>query len=170
MLPILVPSSAKHLAIQILVIAKSNGRKYFDRLCLRYHPSQQGITCSTEARIRCENCSRLRMKTLQRCYWRHPSVFIVNCNHISSFILIVEFEQANFWWGHINLIKHSRIFQKRLTARFWDFLTFRYLLPGAILSKFQIRISIFAETRAILSRLVGEILFRYENTTFFYHI
>ena len=29
MLPILVPSSAKRIATQILVIAKLNGRKYF---------------------------------------------------------------------------------------------------------------------------------------------
>ena len=49
----------------------------------------------------CENCSRLRMKTLERCQWRHSSVFIVNCEHISSFVLIVEFEQANVCWVHI---------------------------------------------------------------------
>ena len=29
--PILVPSSAKHIAIQVLVIVKLNGRKYFLR-------------------------------------------------------------------------------------------------------------------------------------------
>ena len=46
-------------------------------------------------RIRCENCSRLRMKTQERCQWHHFSVFIVNCEHISSFVLIFEFEQAN---------------------------------------------------------------------------
>ena len=33
--PILVPSSAKHIATQVLAIAKLNGRKYFfERLCL----------------------------------------------------------------------------------------------------------------------------------------
>ena len=52
-------------------------------------------------RIRCENCSRLRIKTLERCQWRHSSVFTVNCEHISSFVLTVEFEQANVCWVHI---------------------------------------------------------------------
>ena len=47
------------------------------------------------------------------------------------------------------------------------FINFYCLLSGAILSKFQVRIFIFVETRAILSRLVGEILPRCENTTFF---
>ena len=41
------------------------------------------------------------MKTLERCQWRHSSVFIVNCEHISSFVLIAEFEQANVYWVHI---------------------------------------------------------------------
>ena len=52
-------------------------------------------------RIRCENCSRLRMKILERCQWRHSSVFIVNYEHSSSFVLIVEFEQANVCWVYI---------------------------------------------------------------------
>ena len=41
------------------------------------------------------------MKTLERCQWRHSSVFIVNCQHILIFALIVEFEQANVFWVHI---------------------------------------------------------------------
>ena len=49
----------------------------------------------------CENCSRLRMKTLQWCRWRRSSVIIVNCEHISNFVLIVDFEQANFFWVQI---------------------------------------------------------------------
>ena len=51
-------------------------------------------------RIRCENCSRLRIKTLEQCQWRHPSAFIVNCEHISSFVLIVKFKQKNVCWVH----------------------------------------------------------------------
>ena len=35
------------------------------------------------------------MKTLERCQWCHSSVFIVNCEHISNFVLIIDFEQAN---------------------------------------------------------------------------
>ena len=51
--------------------------------------------------MRCENYSRLKMKTLEQCHWRHSSVFIFNCKHISIFALIVEFEQANVCWVHI---------------------------------------------------------------------
>ena len=41
------------------------------------------------------------MKTLERCQWRHSSVFIVNCELISNFVLIVDFEQANVCLVHI---------------------------------------------------------------------
>ena len=41
------------------------------------------------------------MKALKRCQWRHSDVFIVNCEHISSFALIVEFDKANVYWVHI---------------------------------------------------------------------
>ena len=41
------------------------------------------------------------MKTLERCLWRRSSVFIVNCEHISKFVLNVDFEQANVCWVHI---------------------------------------------------------------------
>ena len=35
------------------------------------------------------------MKTLERCQWCHSNVLIVNCEHISNFVLIIDFEQAN---------------------------------------------------------------------------
>ena len=35
------------------------------------------------------------MKTLERCQWCHSSVFMINCEHISNFVLIIDFEQAN---------------------------------------------------------------------------
>ena len=38
------------------------------------------------------------MKILEQCQWRRSSVFIVNYEHISDFVLIVSFEQANFYW------------------------------------------------------------------------
>ena len=44
------------------------------------------------------------MKTLERCQWRRSSVYIVNCKHISDFLLIVDFEQANVFWVHIEKI------------------------------------------------------------------
>ena len=37
----------------------------------------------------------------QQCQWRHSSVFIVNCEHISNFVLIANFEQAKASLGHI---------------------------------------------------------------------
>ena len=40
------------------------------------------------------------MKTLDRWQWRRSSVF-VNCGHISKFVLIVDIEQANVCWAHI---------------------------------------------------------------------
>ena len=99
--PILAPSSAKRIATQVLVTAKINGRKYFilrvfvcDWWC---HSSQQGITYSKLAtRIRYESCSILRMSmlTIFLPLRRRSSVVIVNCKHISNFVLVVDFEQT----------------------------------------------------------------------------
>ena len=44
------------------------------------------------------------MKTLERCQWRRSSVFIVNCEHISNFLPIIDFEQAKVFWVHIEKI------------------------------------------------------------------
>ena len=38
------------------------------------------------------------MKTLECCQWRHSSVCIVNCKHISVFVLIVELEEPDVCW------------------------------------------------------------------------
>ena len=43
------------------------------------------------------------MKTLERCQWRQSSIFVVNREHISSFVLIVEFEQENVCWIYIEM-------------------------------------------------------------------
>ena len=40
------------------------------------------------------------MKTLEWYHWHHSSVFIVNCEHISSFALIVGFEHSTVCWVH----------------------------------------------------------------------
>ena len=48
------------------------------------------------------------MKTLERCQWHRSSVFIVNCEHISNFLLIIDFGQAKVWRAHIEKIKHFR--------------------------------------------------------------
>ena len=41
------------------------------------------------------------MKTLEQCQWHRSSVFLVNCEHILNFVLIVNFEQASIWWVYI---------------------------------------------------------------------
>ena len=61
------------------------------------------------------------MKTLGRCQWRHSLVFIVNCEHISSFALIIEFEQANVCWVHIekkNTFEDKIVYIMRYVAVF----------------------------------------------------
>ena len=60
---------------------------------MRYQVSQQVL----------QEVSRLRMKTLERSQWRQSSIFVVNREHISSFVLIVEFEQENVCWIHIEM-------------------------------------------------------------------
>ena len=39
-------------------------------------------------RTRCEKCSKLTIKTLERRHWRRSGVFIVNCKHISHLFLV----------------------------------------------------------------------------------
>ena len=99
--PILVSSSTKHIAAQILVIAKLSGTKDFilrGFVCDINVPARNYLfkVSNWSTRKRCKNCSKLK-----RCQWRHSNAFIVNCEHISSFVLIVEFEQANVCWSHI---------------------------------------------------------------------
>ena len=105
--PILVPSSAKHIAIQVLVIAKWKKRFFFwEVFCLWFHPSLQRITCPKSAteiqeKNKVWNCSRIRMKILERCQWHRSSVFIVNCERICNFLLIIDFEQAKVCLVHV---------------------------------------------------------------------
>ena len=84
---------------QILVIAKL--RKYFfweALFMISSVPARNYMfkVSNWSTRIRCENCSRLRMKTLERCQWRRSSIFIINCQ-----LIIVKCEQANVCWVHI---------------------------------------------------------------------
>ena len=44
--PILVPSSSKHIATSVLVIANLKKRCLWEAFCLWCHPSLQGTTCS----------------------------------------------------------------------------------------------------------------------------
>ena len=47
------------------------------------------------------DCSRLRMKTLEQHQCCRSGIFIVNCEHISHFVLVVDFELANICWVYI---------------------------------------------------------------------
>ena len=51
------------------------------------------------------------MKTLELCHWRLSSVFIVNCEYILNFVSIVDFEQANLCWVHI---EKTNIFEDKI--------------------------------------------------------
>ena len=110
MLSILVPSSAKHIATQILVIAKLDERKYFfweGLFVISSVPTSNYLfkVSNWNTIIRHEYCSRLRMKAIvERCQWPRSSVFIVNCEHISNLLLIIDFEQAKVCWVHIKKI------------------------------------------------------------------
>ena len=66
-------------------------------------------------RTRCEKCSRLRMKTLKRSQWHRSSVFIVNYEHISNFLLVIDFEQAKVSWVHI---KKVNTFENKIRLSF----------------------------------------------------
>ena len=44
---------------------------------------------------------KLKNEDTKRYQWRHCSVYIVNCEHISNFVLITDFELANIWLVHI---------------------------------------------------------------------
>ena len=46
-------------------------------------------------------CSKLIIKTPERCHWRRSGVFIVNFEHISHLfpsVFVVDFEQVNVVW------------------------------------------------------------------------
>ena len=79
--PILVPSSAKRIAAQILVIAKLNQRKKFILrvyVCDIIRPSKKLPVQCQSTRIRYESCSILRMSMLT----------IFNINDVSGVVLV----------------------------------------------------------------------------------
>ena len=60
-------------------------------------------------RIRCGNCSILRMSMLT--IFNINDANIVNCKHISNFVLIVDFAQANVC---LVLIEKTNIFEDKI--------------------------------------------------------
>ena len=107
--PILVSSSIKWIAAQILPIAKLNGKKkknWEALFVISSVPARKYLfkVNNWSTRIRCENCLILRMKTLEPCPWCHSNVFIVNCERISNFVLISDVEKGNFYCVNIEKI------------------------------------------------------------------
>ena len=47
----------------------------------------------------------------KRCQWRRPSIFIPNCEHISNFVLIIGFEEAN---GCLVYIENAITFEGKI--------------------------------------------------------
>ena len=45
------------------------------------------------------------MKTIERCQWRCSSIYIVNCEHISNFLQIIDFDLAKVCWVHVEKMK-----------------------------------------------------------------
>ena len=56
------------------------------------------------------------MKSLERCQWRRSSVYNVNCEHISNFLLIIDFEQAKICRVHIEKIN---TFEDKIKDQGW---------------------------------------------------
>ena len=81
------------------------------------------------------------MKTLERCQWRRSSVYIVNCEHFcncskidqnSRFVLIVDFEQANF--ARL-ILKRETLLKTRSSiscVMLWDFNSKQNLLKNSM--------------------------------------
>ena len=51
------------------------------------------------------------MKTPERCQWSRSGVFIVNCEHISAFALIIDSEQENLCWV---FLKNTKTFEDKI--------------------------------------------------------
>ena len=102
--PSFVSYSVKRIT-QILVIAKLNEKKFFwEALFVISSIPSSNYLFKVSYWITRKNSSRLRMKTLERCKWRRSSVVIVNCDHISNFVLNIDFEQANVCYVHMEKI------------------------------------------------------------------
>ena len=72
---------------QVLVILKLNEREDFSLrgfVCDIIRPYLSEVT-NWSTRIRCENCSRLRMKKLERCQWRRSVSILLTVNIFQTF-------------------------------------------------------------------------------------
>ena len=73
-------------------------------------------------KARCEICSKLIIKTLERRRWRCSGVFIVNFEHISHLVLVfllVNFEHVIAGWG-VAIFRGS-LFSNQITLNLQTF-------------------------------------------------
>ena len=106
-------------------------------------------------------CKRLAVKT---CLWSVKVVILNKCWASSKLTkLLFNPIQGGEWTVESTPIIICEYLKNGLQNGFENFWL---LISRAIFSKFKICIFIFAETRAILSRLVGEILPHRKNTFF----
>ena len=54
-----------------------------------------------------------KVKTLEQCQSHRSSVFIVNFEHVSKFVIIFNFEQANVCWVQKTLLKKQILLKTR---------------------------------------------------------
>ena len=95
---IFVSSSAKRITTKFNNCKiKWKKRSCFKRLYLWYDP----FSANSCYMLTVSDCSRLRMKTLEQHQCCRSGIFIVNCEHISHFVLVVDFELANICWVYI---------------------------------------------------------------------
>ena len=121
-LPILVPSSAKRIATQILVIAKFNRKIDFEVLfVISFVPARNYLfkVSNLRTRIRCASCSVLRMSMLT----------IFNINDVNGVVMVPLLSTVN-------------IFQTFFLLLTWNRQTF---------SRFRFKKQTFLKTRSSIS-------------------
>ena len=91
--------------------------------------------------LKVSDCSRL-MKTLEQHQWCRSGIFIVNCEHISQFVLVVHFEQANICCVYIektNTLRGSsqEMFCEKGVLRNFTKFTGKYLCQSLFFNNFS---------------------------------
>ena len=70
-------------------------------------------------RTRCKICSKLTIKTPERCQWHRSGVLIVNFEHVSQLVLVFLFLVSFYcylWAGKCQLARHLRLNNDNLSA------------------------------------------------------
>ena len=118
-------------------------------------------------RTRCEKWSTLTIKAPQQHQWRRSGVFIVNFEHISHLVSIVNFEQVNASWEitkHVQVIWirgrnvatsntiHSKITWVSLLRLIWDKVLRLKFIPRKV-AGFNWRIGFHEEKMWVIQKL-----------------